>query len=122
MSEREESSDSGFTGSPWAAVALLAILVGASVALAFAGWEPGAIVGFLTPVAGMAATLLTLLKINQRQTKKLDTIAHRVNGELDKRMADAAQKAVEDGLIAVLGHDPRTVKRAPGGAARKRFG
>lgn len=92
-----------------AALVLIVALLGAAVALAFAGWDGTAILGLLTALGGVGGVAVTLLdrltnvhRVNVEQTGQLDTISRRVNGELDARIAAGAQAAAEAAAAAVL--------------------
>lgn len=93
-----------------AGAALFFALVMAGVALGLAGWEPAAILGFLTGLAGLGAIVLPfldkLINVGQEtrnQTATLNTINRRVNGELDARISSV----VEEALTRHFGPRPR---------------
>lgn len=85
-----------------AALVLLVCLVGAAVALTFAGMDPAAIVGLLTGIAGIGATLVGLLgklsSLHQETTQQTASIAkidHQTNGVLDDRIHKAVSVAIQ---------------------------
>jgi hypothetical protein len=101
----------------WQTVALLALLAGTALALAtIAGWDSAeilAVVGVLAGIGGGAAVGTAVAggasqRIDQiqtetgQQTEVLQTIARRVNGELDQRIANAQQEAAEQGAALVI--------------------
>jgi hypothetical protein len=92
-----------------AALVLLACLIGAAVALTYAGMDSAAIVGLLTGVAGVGATLVGLLgglislhQETQRQTRTIAKIDHQTNGVLDARIHHAVNRAMN----APIGYVP----------------
>lgn len=101
----------------WQTVALLAILSGVALALAtVAHWQSSeilAVVGVLAGIGGGAAIGTAVAGgVSQRvdqiqtetasQTPVLETIARRVNGELDARIAAAGEEAAEQGAARVI--------------------
>lgn len=83
-----------------ASAALIICLIAAAVALAFARWTAGEIIGLLSAVVGLAAVLLPLLdkainlhRESGEQTATLRVIDKRTNGELDARIQAGAEQA-----------------------------
>ena len=74
-------------------------LVGACVGLAWAGWSPESITGFMLAFSGVAGGLLTMLGTLVHKT---DSIAANVNGKLDARIA----RIVRDQLYRYFGGPP----------------
>jgi hypothetical protein len=97
----------------WPAVTLLAV-IGAVVVLlaAFTDWGSGeiiAVAGILAGIGGGAAVaggvsgrVEDLHAETTAQTAKIDTVARRVNGELDARIAAAMEEAAETGGARVI--------------------
>lgn len=96
----------------WQAVALIAVLAGVVIALAtLTGWGSGdilAVIGILAGIGGGAAVaggvagrVEQLQQETTAQTATLDTVARRVNGELDERIAAAVDQGNAD-LIRLL--------------------
>lgn len=92
-----------------AALVLLVCLTGAAVALTFAGMDPAAIVGLLTGITGIGATLIGLLgklsSLHQetaQQTSTLVKIDHQTNGVLTEKI----RTAVNDALNTPIGYVP----------------
>lgn len=92
-----------------AATVMVVALIAAGVALAFAGWESGSIVGFLAGLAGVGGTVVALLdklvtvqRVNVEQTQQLTTIERRTNGELDARIRAGSEAAAVAAAEAVL--------------------
>lgn len=97
----------------WQAVAFLAIVGALVVALAgFTDWGSGEILaaaGLLLGVGGGAAIggavsskVDDLHADTTAQTTTLDTIARRVNGELDNRIGSAMEEAAETGAARAI--------------------
>jgi hypothetical protein len=97
----------------WQAVALLAVIAAAIVALAtLTGWGSGeiiAVAGILAGIGGGAAVAGGVSgRVDQihaettAQTDTLGTIAKRVNGDLDGRIANAMEEAAETGAARAL--------------------
>jgi hypothetical protein len=101
----------------WQTVALLAIISAVALALAtLAHWSSSdilAVVGVLAGLGGGAALGTAVAGgVSQRvdqlhtetaaQTPVLETIARRVNGELDGRIAAAQQEAAEQGAALAI--------------------
>lgn len=92
-----------------AALVLLVCLVGAAVALTYAGMDPAAIVGLLTGIAGIGATLVGLLgklsslhQETSQQTEVIAKIDHQTNGGLDARIDARADARVHQALHAPI--------------------
>lgn len=96
----------------WPDVAVLALILGAAVALAtMTDWDGAAIVGLVSAVGGIVVgkavgqgAVSDMAAETSAQTRKIDTIARRVNGELDDRI----KQAVDDGnadLIRLLNQE-----------------
>lgn len=94
----------------WPAVGLIAVLGGIAVALAtMAHWDAGAILGVLGILGGIGGGAAVAGGVSGRvdqiqqetrdQTATLDTVARRVNGELDARIAAAVQQGNRDLLV-----------------------
>lgn len=92
---------------------LLVCLIGAAVALTYAGMDPAAIVGLLSGIAGVGAPLVGLLgkltSLHQETVQQSETIAkidHQTNGVLDARIhravSVAIQQQVPDAVAGVL--------------------
>lgn len=101
----------------WPAIALVAILGALSVALfsltALSAGEVLGIIGVLAGIGGGAALsqassgnvptrVEEIHGETQRQTETLGTIARRVNGELDARIAQAMEEAAEMGAARAI--------------------
>lgn len=101
----------------WQTVVLLALLAGTAIALAtLTDWTSSdilAVVGVLAGLGGGAALGTAVAGgVSQRvdqvqaetsdQTEVLHTIARRVNGELDGRIAAAQEEAAEQGAARVI--------------------
>lgn len=82
----------------WPAVALVAIIGGVGLGLAsFTSWQPGEILGFLGVLGGIGGGAAVAGSVSGRveqiaaetseQSGTLETIKHKVNGDLDARMA-----------------------------------
>lgn len=96
----------------WPTVGLIAVLGAIAVVLAtVAHWDAGAILGVLGILGGIGGGAAVAGGVSGRveqlqaettaQTRTLDTIGHRVNGELDARIAAAVDKGNRD-LLAQL--------------------
>jgi hypothetical protein len=86
-----------------AGLLVLACLIGAAVALAYAGWDSGAILGLLTGITGVAVPLLAAVKglVDMRkesheQTQTLAKIDHQTNGALDARIESGVRKVMNE--------------------------
>jgi hypothetical protein len=90
----------------WPAVGLIAVLAGVAVALAtLSDWESAEIIAVVSILAGIGGGAAVVGGVSGRveqlqaetsaQTQTLDTVAHRVNGELDGRIAAGADRAAE---------------------------
>lgn len=86
-----------------AALVLFVCLVGAAVALTYAGMDPAAIVGLLSGIAGVGVTLVGLLgklsSLHQettQQTDRLVKIDHQTNGTLRKIIRDEFHAAMNE--------------------------
>lgn len=88
----------------WPAVGLIAVLAGVAVALAtLAGWQAPEILGVLGVLGGIgggaAVTSAVAGRVDQvaaetaAQTPVLQEVAHRVNGDLDRRIEAGAEHA-----------------------------
>lgn len=100
MAERETSSPSPDRFTAVAGLIFAVVLIVAAVVLAlWSGWEPAAILGFLTAVAALGVPALASLRATHAQNAKLDKIDEQTNGTLDKRIAAGAQRAAEEALI-----------------------
>lgn len=97
----------------WPAVTLLGVIGAVVVALAaLTDWGSGeiiAVAGILAGIGGGAAVaggvsgrVDELHAQNAAQTDTLNTVARRVNGELDGRIASAMEEAAETGAARVL--------------------
>lgn len=93
----------GQTSTIVAALVLLACLIGAAVALTYAGLDPVAIVGLLTGITGIGATLVGLLgklsSLHQETSQQSETIAkidHQTNGTLRKIIRTEIHNAMND--------------------------
>jgi hypothetical protein len=101
----------------WQAVVLLTVLGAIAVALgALTGWSSSeilALIGILGGLAtGAAVGGAVAGNVSQRidqvqaetsaQTPILETVARRVNGDLDQRIAAAQEEAVEQGAARVI--------------------
>lgn len=85
-----------------AALVLLVCLTGAAVALTFAGMDPAAIVGLLTGITGIGATLIGLLgklsslhRETAQQTETIAKIDHQTNGVLTARIKQAVAEVLD---------------------------
>lgn len=96
----------------WQTVGLIAVLSAVAVALAsLTEWSPAEILGLLGLLAGIGGGAVITGAVSGRvdqlqadtaaQTKTLDKVAHRVNGELDQRIADGVRQGNND-LLAQL--------------------
>lgn len=97
----------------WPAVGLIAVLAGAAIALAtLAHWDAGAILGVLgilggigggaAVAGGVAGRVEDVHDETTAQTKTLNTIERRTNGELDARIANAMEEAAETGAARAV--------------------
>ena len=97
----------------WPTVGLVAVLAGAALGLsALAHWDPAAILGLLGILAGVgggaavggavASKVEDVHTETTAQTDTLATIAKRVDGELDARIAAGMEEAAETGSARVL--------------------
>lgn len=83
-----------------AGVALLTALLGSGVVLAvWSDWSGPDIVVFLTAIAALAVPLLAQLRATHAQNQTLAKIDDQTNGQLDRRIQAASQKAAETALI-----------------------
>lgn len=96
----------------WPAVGLIAVLGVVTIGLAgFTDWGSGEILGLVGILAGIGGGAAVAGGVSGRveqlaaettaQTSTLNTVAHRVNGELDARIAAGADRAAEN-VLAVL--------------------
>lgn len=105
------------------ASAVVAIaLVAAVVALSIAGREPSVIIGLVGPVAAAAAVVIAALgklvavdRKQDRQTAKIDQVAHQTNGALRAHIT----KSIEEGLTARIGPRPAPAPTPPARKAHK---
>lgn len=104
----------------WQMVAFMGVLAATTVGLAsFTDLDSGAILGVLGVLAGIGGGAAVggamTSKVDEvhaetqaqtstldEQTSTLDTIAQRVNGELDARISEAMEDAAETGAARVL--------------------
>lgn len=97
----------------WPTVALIAVLGAIAVALAaLAHWDAAAILGLLgilggigggaAVAGGMAGKVEQVHAETTAQTKTINTIERRTNGELDGRIANAMEEAAETGAARAL--------------------
>lgn len=104
----------------WPAVGLIAVLAATALGLAsLAHWDPAAILGVLGILGGIGGGAAVTNAVAGRvdevhretqtqtqtlsdQTATLDTVARRVNGELDGRIAAAQEEAAEQGAARVI--------------------
>lgn len=96
----------------WQAVGLIAVLGGVAIGLsALTDWGPGEVLGLVGVLAGVGGGAAVaggvvgrveqLQQETTAQTATLDTVARRVNGELDARIAAAVDQGNAD-LIRLL--------------------
>jgi len=96
----------------WPSVGLIAVLSATAVTLAtLAHWDAAAILGVLGILGGIGGGAAVAGGVSGRveqlqadtaaQTTTLNTVAHRVNGELDGRIAAGADQAAAK-VLAVL--------------------
>lgn len=97
----------------WPTVGLIAVLAATGVALAtLAHWDAGAILGVLGILGGIgggaavggavAGKVEDVHAETVAQTETINTVAKRVNGELDERIAAAMEEAAETGAARAI--------------------
>lgn len=104
----------------WPTVGLIAVLAAAAIALAtLADWDAAAILGLLGILGGLGGGATVAGAVASKvddvhsettaqtdtltaQTDTLATIAKRVDGELDARIADAMEDAAETGAARTI--------------------
>lgn len=97
----------------WPALGLLTVLGGVVVALAtLTDWGSGEILGVIGVLGGIGGGAAVAGGVAGRveevhaetlaQTKTLDTVERRTNGELDARIAAAQEEAAEQGAARVI--------------------
>lgn len=102
----------------WQAVVLLAVLGGIAVALAvWSPWQSAEILALIGILGGLATGAAVGGAVagnvsnridqvhaeTQQQTPILETVARRVNGELDARIAASMEEAAEMGAARAIG-------------------
>lgn len=96
----------------WPTVGLIAVLAGVAVALAaLTDWSPAEILGLLgllggigggaAVVGGVAGRVEQLQQETSAQTPVLQEVAHRVNGDLDRRIEAGGDRTAEK-VLGVL--------------------
>lgn len=101
MSDDQTPPTPGHSITTFTGLGVLFCLIAAAVALAYAGWDSGAILGLLTGITGVAVPLLAAVKsltdlkhATEQQTVVLAKIDHQTNGVLTDRIAEGAETAV----------------------------
>jgi hypothetical protein len=86
-----------------AALVLLVCLIGAAVALTFSGLDTARVIGLLSGIAGVGATMVGLLaKVSSlhqetaQQTETLTKIDHQTNGILAAKIKTAVAEALAE--------------------------
>ena len=89
-----------------AAIAITLGLAGMSVALAFAGWKPESIVGFVIALgSGLGAVLGVVGKmmiINADQSERIEEIAENTNGNLRRIIQTEVRSAIGQSVTTAV--------------------
>lgn len=81
-----------------AVVIVIIVLLGGSFALAFAHWEAGAIVAFVTALVAVVTPILVNVYKTDRQSEVLATIDEHTNSALDRRIQAAVSRGIDTHL------------------------
>lgn len=111
---RNSSSGSVSSATAWtlgAAVVIVLGLLGAGVALAAAGWKETSIIGLLTAVGTIAATLLAVLPKLVQLNEKVEQVAHQTNGQMRQLISDTIRDEMHRAGLSQPAPTPQRTER-----------